>query len=114
MGRLFLFLLSAFVVFSFINAMYGIFKKESESGIPSLGEKSDTKKKDSEYWYYTKPHYHIMSNGEKFNIPDYVSWDDWKGLSKENRIRLCLQIENRILSTSKNIKEDNNSIEISK
>lgn len=55
--------------------------------------------KDSEYWWYNAPHYHIMSNGEKFNIAEYVTWDDWKNMSKEKKIQLLIIIENRILST---------------
>jgi len=54
---------------------------------------------DSEYWWYNAPHYYIMSNGEKFNIPEYVTWDDWKNMPKEKKMQLLLNIENRILST---------------
>lgn len=60
---------------------------------------------NSEYYWYNKPHYHIMSTGEKINIPDYISWNDWKNYSNETRIQICNQIENRILSTRKNNKE---------
>ena len=42
-----------------------------------------------------------MSNGEKFNIAEYVTWDEWKNLPKENRIKTCLEIENRINSINK-------------
>ena len=38
--------------------------------------------RDSEYWWYSAPHYYIMSNGEKVNIAEYVTWDDWKNMSK--------------------------------
>jgi len=64
---------------------------------------------DSEYWWYNAPHYYIMSNGEKVNIAEYITWDDWKNMSKPKKIQLLHSIENRILSTRKdNFLENSN------
>ena len=69
--------------------------------IQSAGELKKVKK-NSEDWWYSVPHWHIMSNGEKINIAEYVTWEDWHKRSEADRYRLCLQIENRILKTTEN------------
>ena len=61
-------------------------------------------KKNSEDWWYSVPHWYVMSNGEKINIAEYVTWEDWHKRSESDRYRLCLQIENRILKTDENNK----------
>jgi len=69
-------------------------------------------KKDSEYWWYNSPHYYIMSNGEKFNIAEYVTYEDWKNLDQAHKNRLLLQIEHRILTTKKDDFLDKSSKDI--
>ena len=69
-------------------------------------------KKDSEYWWYNSPHYYIMSNGEKFNIAEYVTYEDWKNLDQSHKNRLLLQIEHRILITKKDDFLDSSSKDI--
>jgi len=100
MGRL-IFLL--FLTFLFFFGLSSIIEKIKEKDNNDNGQLIKNQIKcDSEYYWYNKPHYYIMSNGEKINIPDYVSWDDWKNYSQEKRNHICLQIENRILSTRNN------------
>ena len=69
-----------------------------------------TQHKESEDWWYSAPHYHICSNGEKFNIPDYILWDDWKKMDKARRVQVCLQIEARLENTKQNKEEVNELI----
>lgn len=58
-------------------------------------------KKNSEDWWYSTPHYYVMSNGERFNIAEYITWDVWKNLDKSSRAAYCIQIENRLLNPSR-------------
>lgn len=84
-------------------------EKNSETYIEENKDITITNKHDSEYYWYNKPHYHVMSNGEKINLPDYITWNDWKNLDRVGRIHLCIQLEHRILSTTN--KKNNISIE---
>ena len=99
MARLISILLFNFLLFYGIIGLIRMIRNKDEK---DFSPKERNIKCDSEYYWYNKPHYYIMSNGEKINIPDYVSWDDWKNYGKEKRIQICLQIENRILSTRNN------------
>ena len=87
-----IFIIVTFIIAGIVDTINNYIKHKSftKSEIPN-----------SEYWWYNTPHYYIMSNGEKFNIAEYVTWDEWKNLPKENRIKTCLEIENRINSINK-------------
>lgn len=77
--------------------------KHDDMLVQSAGELKKVKK-NSEDWWYSVPHWYVMSNGEKINIAEYVTWEDWHKRSEPDRCRLCLQIENRILKTTENNK----------
>lgn len=77
--------------------------KHDDILVQSVGEPKRVKK-NSEDWWYSVPHWYIMSNGEKINIAEYVTWEDWHKRSEPDRCRLCLQIEDRILKTTENNK----------
>ena len=77
--------------------------KHDDVLVQSAGELKKVKK-NSEDWWYSVPHWYVMSNGEKINIAEYVTWEDWHKRSEPDRYRLCLQIEDRILKTTENNK----------
>ena len=112
MGRLLFFMGLIFLVLLIGAIIEGKIKAKNNENPVKLMENQI--KYNSEYYWYNKPHYHIMSNGEMINIPDYVSWDDWKNYSQEKRNRICIQIEARILSTRNNNKQNIDNKEIIK
>lgn len=59
-------------------------------------------KKNSEDWWYSVPHWYVMRNGEKINLAEYITWEDWHKRSEVGRCKLCLEIENRILKNVEN------------
>lgn len=69
--------------------------------IKSSGELKKVKK-NSEDWWYSVPHWYVMRNGEKINLAEYITWEDWHKRSEAGRCQLCLEIENRILKNAEN------------
>ena len=43
-----------------------------------------------------------MCNGEKINLAEYITWEDWHKRFAESRCQLYLEIENRILKNAEN------------
>ena len=54
--------------------------------------------KDDRYYWYNHPHYHITSTGEKINLAEYLTYDEYIKLSsnKEKFMQYCCQLENRL------------------
>lgn len=73
-----------------------------------MNEKKPAKPKEekynSEYWWYNAPHYYVLSNGEKINLPEYFTWDEYKNISKERFIQKITYIE-RMLEKKEHTEE---------
>jgi len=54
--------------------------------------------KDDRYYWYNHPHYHITSSGEKINLAEYLTYDEYINLSKDKEkfMQYCCQLENRL------------------
>ena len=61
--------------------------------------------KDDRYYWYNHPHYYITSSGEKINLAEYLTYDEYIKLSsnKETYINFCNELERRL-----NIEKTNN------
>lgn len=54
--------------------------------------------KDDRYYWYNYPHYHITSSGEKINLAEYLTYDEYIKLSsnKDRYIKFCYDLENKL------------------
>lgn len=54
--------------------------------------------KDDRYYWYNHPHYHITSSGEKINLAEYLTYDEYIKLSsnKDRYIKFCYDLENKL------------------
>lgn len=53
--------------------------------------------KEDKDWWYSVPHYWVLSNGDKINLAEYITWEDYKNMSKESKAHFYAQLENRLL-----------------
>jgi len=51
------------------------------------------------YWY-EKPHWHILSNGQKINLAEYFTYDEWNNLSEVKKAQKLLIIESKLYSNN--------------
>lgn len=63
--------------------------------------------KDERYWWYNSPHYWISSSGRKINMPEYITYDEYKHSNKSVLIEKLIIIDHR-LSTQENPDENEN------
>lgn len=93
MGRLFAILFFNFLLFYGIIGLIRMIRNKDEENFKQNEKKI---KCDSEYYWYNKPHYHVLSNGEKINLPEYFTWAEYKNMSKERFIQKIAYIESML------------------
>jgi len=89
-----------FIFCFFIGYGLGALIKKLIDNVIAEKRNNTSNKTDLDYWY-THPHYFVCPDGTKINMSEYLTFEEYKHMSRDQQIQYFLDIHNMLSKDKK-------------
>lgn len=65
-------------------------------------KKKNVNKKDDKYYWYNYPHYMILPSGRKINLPEYLTYEQYKYMDENSLASFLSRLDFRLIEENNN------------